>query len=110
MDGWNTTPWKKIELAVCKLQKRMYRAQLRGDVRQVRSLQRLLGQSRSARCLAVRQGTQDNQGKKTAGVDGITSLTPAQSLALGHHLRLNQQAKPVRRVLIPQPASEEQRP
>ena len=26
MDGWNTTPWKKIELAVFKLQKRMYRA------------------------------------------------------------------------------------
>jgi RNA-directed DNA polymerase len=110
MDGWNTTPWKKIERAVFKLQKRIYRAQLRGDVRQVRSLQRLLVKSRSARFLAVRQVTQDNQGKKTAGVDGIKSLTPTQRLALVHHLRLNQQAKPVRRVLIPKPASEEKRP
>ena len=110
MDGWHTTPWKKIEWAVCKLHKRMYRAQLRGDVRQGRSLQRLLVQSRSARFLAVRQGTQDNQGKKTAGVDGVKARTPAQRLALVKHLSLHQKATPVRRGLIPQPASEAKQP
>jgi RNA-directed DNA polymerase len=66
--------------------------------------------SRSARFLAVRQVTQDNQGKKTAGVDGVQALTPAQRLVLVNHLRLNQKAKPVRRVLIPKPASKEKRP
>jgi RNA-directed DNA polymerase len=29
--GWNTLCWKKIERVVFKLQKRIYRAQRRGD-------------------------------------------------------------------------------
>ncbi|WP_298916334.1 reverse transcriptase N-terminal domain-containing protein [uncultured Nostoc sp.] len=29
-----------------------------------------------ARVISVRRVTQDNQGKKTAGVDGVKSLTP----------------------------------
>jgi len=54
--------------------------------------------------------TQDNQGKKTAGVDGIKSLTPVQRLALVNNLRLNDKVKPTRRVWIPKPGSEEKRP
>jgi len=45
--------------------------------------------------------TQDNQGKKTAGVDGINSLTPPQRLALVSQLNVSGQAKPTRRVWIP---------
>src|SRR5437016_4121257 len=95
MYGWNTISWKKIERIVFKLQKRIYRAEQRGEVRRVRSLQRLLMRSRSAKLLAVRRVTQDNQGKRTAGVDGIKSLTPKQRLELVQDLRLNQKAKPV---------------
>jgi RNA-directed DNA polymerase len=62
MYGWNTLAWKKVERGVLKRQKRMDRAQCRGNVRRVRSLQRLLMKSRSARLLAVRRVTQDNQG------------------------------------------------
>jgi hypothetical protein len=40
------------------------------------SSQRLLLHSWSARLLAVRQVAQDNRGKRTAGVDGVKSLTP----------------------------------
>jgi RNA-directed DNA polymerase len=55
--------------------------------------------------------SQDNQGKKTAGVDGIKSLTPDQRLDLVNQLRLSGRAKPTRRVWIPKPGCEgEKRP
>ena len=110
MDGWNTLPWKKIQRQVFKLQNRIYRASNRGDRRTVHQLQRLLTKSWSARVLAVRKVTQDNQGKKTAGVDGIKSLTSSQRLALAHTLRLGQPVQPVRRVWIAKPDTTEQRP
>jgi N-terminal domain of reverse transcriptase len=64
------------------LQKRIYQASSRGDVKLVRKLQKLLISSRSARRISVRRVTQDNQGKKTAGVEGVKSLTPKQRLTL----------------------------
>jgi RNA-directed DNA polymerase len=108
--GWNTLCWKKIERVVFKLQKRIYRAQRRGDSKLVRSLQRLLMKSRSAKLLAIRRVTQDNRGKATAGVDGVKSLTPAERLDLAATLSLTSQAAPARRVRIPKPGTEETRP
>ncbi|MEQ8540884.1 MAG: reverse transcriptase N-terminal domain-containing protein, partial [Coleofasciculus sp. D1-CHI-01] len=55
-----------------------FRASNRGDVKAVRRLQKTLMKSWSARALAVRKVTQDNTGKKTAGVDGVKSLSPLQ--------------------------------
>ena len=62
MYGWNMIPWKKIQRNVFKLQKRIYQASRRGDIGTVRKLQRLLMRSWSAKLLAVRRVTQDNQG------------------------------------------------
>jgi RNA-directed DNA polymerase len=53
--------------------------------------------------------TQDNQGKKTAGVDGIKSLTPPQRLTLAKTLKLTETAQPTRRVWIPKPGTTEKR-
>jgi len=103
IDEWNQIPWRKLEKQVFKLQTRIYRASQRGDVRTVRRLQRLLMKSWSAKCLAVRRITQDNQGKKTAGVDGVKSLNPSQRLKLIAQLKLEGRAQPVRRILIPKP-------
>jgi RNA-directed DNA polymerase len=103
MDEWNTLPWKQLERSVFKLQQRIYRASSHGDTRTVRKLQRLLLNSRSAKLLAVRKVTQDNHGKKTAGIDGVKSLTPSQRLALSQNLKLSHKAQPVRRVWIPKP-------
>jgi RNA-directed DNA polymerase len=103
MDEWSALPWKKIERSVFKLQQRIYRASNRGDVKTIHKLQRLLLNSRAAKLLAVRKVTQDNQGKKTAGVDGVKSLTPSQRLTLSQNLKLNDKAQPVRRVWIPKP-------
>jgi RNA-directed DNA polymerase len=72
--AWQEIPWKKVHRHVFRLQKRIYRATQRGDVRTVHKLQKLLVKSWYARLLAVRRTTQDNQGKKTAGVDGAKSL------------------------------------
>jgi RNA-directed DNA polymerase len=73
---WNQTDWQKLERRVYKLQKRIYKASSRGDIKAVRRLQKTLMRSWSGRMLAVRRVTQDNQGKKTAGVDGVKSLIP----------------------------------
>jgi RNA-directed DNA polymerase len=53
--------------------------------------------------------TQDNQGKKTAGIDGVTSLSPNQRLKLSNSLKVQGHASPVRRVEIPKPDSSEKR-
>lgn len=76
---WGQLPWRKLEVVVFKLQKRIYKASQAGDTKRVHQLQRLLLKSKAAKLLAVRRVTQDNQGKHTAGVDGIKSLTPTGS-------------------------------
>src|SRR5258708_38692300 len=70
--------------------------------------------SEAARLLAVRRVTQDNQGKKTAGVDGGKSVKPKQRQEMAkaiHPAGWNgQRVKPVRRGWIPKPGKAEQRP
>lgn len=107
---WQDINWKKIERRVHKLQKRIYRASVRGDVKSFRKLQKTLMKSWSAKTLAVRRVTQDNQGKKTAGVDGVKSLSPAARMNLVGKLKLGKKSKPARRVWIPKPGKNEKRP
>ena len=110
MYKWNDIPWRKLERNIYKLQKRIYKASRRNDVKLVRRLQKLLIKSWAAKCLAVRRVTQDNQGKKTAGVDGIKNLSPKKRLALIDKLTLGSKVAPTRRVWIPKPGKEEKRP
>jgi len=110
MYEWRDINWRKLERIIFKLQKRIYKASNRGDVKLVRRLQKLLIKSWGARALAVRRVTQENQGKKTAGVDGVKSLTPKQRLNLINKIKLGSKVKPTRRVWIPKPGTEEKRP
>ena len=107
---WKAIPWRTREGRVCKLQRRIYQATTRGETQKARRLQKLRATSWSAKSLAVRRVTQDNQGKKTAGVDGGKSLTPPQRLHLISHMDLHTPAKPVRRVWIDKSGKPEQRP
>lgn len=109
MVAWQEVPWQKIERHVYRLQKRIYRATQQGCVRTVQKLQKLLLKSWYARLLAVRRVTQDNRGKKTAGIDGVKSLKPPQRLDLARHLSLTCGAAPLRRTWVPKPGSSEQR-
>jgi len=110
MDKWKNIPWQKIERNVFKLQQRIYQAAVKDDRKAVHRLQKLLMKSQSGRLLAVRRVSQDNQGKKTAGIDGIKSLTPQDRIVLSQTLKVEGKAEPVRRVWIPKPDTAEQRP
>lgn len=94
---WKRTPWPKLEQYVFKLQKRIFKAAQLGDDKTVRQLHKTLLRSRSAKTLAVRQVTQDNRGKNTAGIDGIKALTPWQRIELVASLRLTGKAMPTDR-------------
>jgi len=64
----------------------------------------------SGRMLAVRRVTQENQGKNTAGVDGVKKLSPVRRLAMVKNLELKGKSKPTRRVWIDKPGTDEKRP
>ena len=108
---WKDINWKKVEKYVFKLQKLIYKASSRGEIHKMRKYQRLLTKSYYARLLAVRRVTQDNQGKKTAGIDGIKNLSPMQRLNLVNLLNSRYlKASSTRRVWIPKPGRDEKRP
>ncbi|MEH1923344.1 group II intron reverse transcriptase/maturase [Nostoc sp.] len=110
MVEWNQINWCKAERFTFKLQKRIFQASERGDVKAVRKLQKTLIRSWSAKCIAVRRVTQDNQGKNTAGVDGVKALTPRRRMTLVKNLRITGKSEPARRVMIPKPGTDEKRP
>ncbi|NET41523.1 group II intron reverse transcriptase/maturase [Okeania sp. SIO2B3] len=108
---WKDINWKKVEKSVFQLQKLIYKASMSGELRKMHRYQKLLLKSYYARLLAFRRVTQDNQGKKTSGVDGIKNLTPIQrfnlvNLLASRHLK----ASLTRRVYIPKPGKDEKRP
>src|SRR5436309_6583570 len=112
-EEWAGLPWRKLEQHQYRLQKRIFKASERGDLKTVHQLQKLLMKSRSARLLAVRRVTQDNQGKKTAGIDGVKSVKPAGRLVMANHIHPKNwkaTSPPVRRVWIPKPGKAEKRP
>jgi RNA-directed DNA polymerase len=109
---WKDVAWPKVERHVFKLQKRIYQASQRDDTPLVHKLQRLLMKSHSAALLATRRVTQDNAGKKTAGIDGVKSLKPTQRLALVNQLQMQpftHSPRPVRRVWIPKPGTKDEK-
>jgi RNA-directed DNA polymerase len=106
-NNWDEIDWKIVEIAIFKLQKRIYRASQRGDVKLVHSLQRLLTTSYFGKLWSTRKVSQDNAGKKTAGIDGVKLLNPIQRLKMVNNLQINGKSKPTRRVWIPKPNGEE---
>ena len=107
---WDEIDWRKVEKSVFKLQKRIYRAYVNGDVKKGKRLQKTLINSYNSRLLAVRKVSQDNRGKATAGVDKVKSLTPIKRLAMAEDLKPSDKAQPIRRVWIPKPGKDEKRP
>lgn len=113
-ESWRTLPWRTFEQHVYRLQKRIFRASQHGNTQAAHTLQKLLVKSRAARFLAVRRVTQDNQGKNTAGVDGVKAVAPHQRVALAEQIHPKRwedsKPRPVRRVWIPKPGKVEKRP
>ena len=88
-ESWKSLPWKQFQKTLFRLQKRVYKAVQVGDKRKARSLQKLILKSQAARLLAIRQVTQLNAGKKTAGIDGKASLTFEERFELANALSLH---------------------
>lgn len=110
----NKLPWNSLEQQVVRMQKQISQACMHGDTQTVHSLQQRLMESEAARLLAVRRVTKENQGRNTAGVDGVKSLTSEEQLAMASTIHPKnwkyQFPDPVRRVWVPKPGAEERRP
>ena len=88
-ESWRDLPWKKFRRNLFRLQRRVFKAISVGDKRKAKSLQKLILKSKAARLLAIRQVTQLNAGKKTAGIDGKKSLTFEERFALADSIAAN---------------------
>jgi len=100
---WKTIEWKKAYRMVRTLRQRIFRATQEGNLKKVRSLQKLMLKSYSNRLVSVRRVTQTNTGKNTPGMDGMVVKTPAARGKLVDALGQSTawKAKPARRIYIP---------
>src|SRR4051794_39146517 len=87
---WNSVNWRKANRQVRNLRQRIFRASQAGDTQKVRSLQKLMLRSYSNTLMSVRQVTQVNAGKHTAGVDKVVVKTPQARGRLVDHLSIYQ--------------------
>jgi len=102
--GWDWVDWDAVEGEVRRLRQRIFKAAQEGDLAKVRSLQKLMLRSRSNTLLSVRQVTQRNAGRKTAGIDGevaLTSESRADVAVRVHQSIQTWKPRAVRRVYIP---------
>src|SRR6266545_4580776 len=101
---WDAVDWRRVEDDVRRLRQRIFTATKAGDLHKVRNLQKLLLRSRANALLSVRRVTEQNAGRKTAGVDGRVVLgawEKAEMAAWLQHGAAAWSPKPVRRVFIP---------
>ena len=101
---WDAIDWRHQTAQVQRLRQRIFKATQAGDHKQVRNLQKLMLRSRANTLVSVRQISQRNTGRHTAGVDGQVALTSQAraDLAMLLHRRAGPgHALPVRRVYIP---------
>ena len=101
--NWNATNWRKANRTVRNLRHRIFRATQEGNLKKVRSLQKLMLKSYSNRLVSVRRVAQINAGKHTPGVDKLVIKTPAARGRMVDALAHSSlwKAKPARRVYIP---------
>jgi RNA-directed DNA polymerase len=103
-DAWERTDWRHHEGQVRRLRGRIFKAVREGDWPAARSLQKLMLRSWSSTLVSVRQVTQRNTGRRTAGIDGLVALTSQAraEMAVRVHATIgSHQPSPVRRVYVP---------
>jgi len=104
VSDWEVVEWRRHEGHVRRLRQRIFKATQDGDLATVRNLQKLMLRSWSNTLVSVRQATQRNAGRKTAGVDGQVALTSQARMELAmlvHRDASSWRPRPVKRVYIP---------
>lgn len=103
LTDWNAVDWRRANRMVKNLRQRIFRATTAGEIRKVRSLQKLMLRSYSNQLVSVRRVSQQNTGASTPGIDHVLAKTPAARGRLVDLLRTGHpiQAHPVRRIYIP---------
>ena len=102
--GWDSIDWRACEDRVRRLRQRIFKASREQDWAKVRNLQKLMLRSRANTLVSVRQVTQRNAGRRTAGIDGEVALTPEARAGVAmrvHQSRSSWNPRAVRRVYIP---------
>ncbi len=97
---WSQINWRQVNKLIRNLQRRIFRARKLGQWKQLRRLQKLLFRSYANLLSSVRQITQINKGKNTAGIDKEVIKTPEGRVKLVNSWTMPK-AKPTRRVYIP---------
>ena len=103
-DAWEHVDWRGHEEQVRRLRGRIFKAVQEGDWPLARNLQKLMLRSWSNTLVSVRQATQRNAGRRTAGIDGLVALTSQAraEMAVRVHASVgSHRPSPVRRVYIP---------
>ncbi len=101
---WEAVDWRLHEDNVRRLRQRIFKAAQEKDLATVRNLQKLMLRSWSNTLISVRQATQRNAGRKTAGIDGQVALTSQARMELAvrvHRDGSSWQPRAVKRVYIP---------
>ena len=102
--AWEQADWRFHEEQVRRLRGRIFKAVQDGDWPLARNLQKLMLRSWSCTLVSVRQVTQRNAGRRTAGIDGQVALTSQERAKMAVHVhatRSSHRPLPVRRVHIP---------
>src|SRR5690348_12490539 len=74
---WQSVDWRQANANVRRLRQRIFRASQEGNLKKVRSLQKLMLRSYSNRLVSVRRVSQQNAGSRSSGVDKVVCKTPA---------------------------------
>ncbi len=103
INSWDDINWRNVQRAVFLLQLRIFKASANNELGKMYKLQNTLINSKFAKYYSVRIVTQENTGKRTAGVDKVLIKTSSERFALANRLSIDGKSSHIRRTYIEYP-------